>query len=238
MKTIAYSLFIILFISSSFLIAKPKNKKQEQVKIKSFNTQYGGKDAWKSWRVNFDKGSATLSTKYGGKDAWKSWDVILPNRKSLSISTQYGGKDAWKSWKVTGKNGSMTISTQYSGKDAWKSWRINDNLKAPLKLKISALIAIIYSGAVRNSPSKALAKSTCMLKGKKLYGKVKIVKYNPTFKVKTVTYSQNLKVKKVKYSANSCGKWEFVKYGEDFSVQFVDYGEDLKIKYVDYGEGM
>ena len=189
MKIFTYSLFILLFISSSFLIAKPKNNKQTNIKIKSFNTQYSGKNAWKSWRVNFNKGSATLSTKY-------------------------------------------------SGKDAWKSWRITDKLNAPLDLKIASLIVIIYSGAIHNSANSTIAKSRCMLKGKKLYGKVKIVKYNPTFKVKVVDYNPTLKVKKVKYSANSCGKWEFVKYGEDFSIKFVDYNPDLKIKYVTYSEGM
>ena len=214
LKTIFYSITVLAFLFTINISAKKKDKKAPNIKLKSFSTQYSGKDAWKYWNIKTSNGNASLKTQYSGDNAWKSWSLRLANGKSLRVSTQY------------------------SGKDAWKSWRINDNLKAPLKLKISALIAIIYSGAVRNSPSKALAKSTCMLKGKKLYGKVKIVKYNPTFKVKTVTYSQNLKVKKVKYSANSCGKWEFVKYGEDFSVQFVDYGEDLKIKYVDYGEGM
>ncbi len=44
-------------------------------------------------------------------------------------------------------------------------------------------------------------------------------------------------MKRVDYSPDSCGKWQFVDYGEDFKIKFVDYSEDVKVKFVDYNPG-
>ena len=78
----------------------------------------------------------------------------------------------------------------------------------------------------------------CIYKETPLYGKVKVVSFNATFKVKIVSYNADLEVKTVEYAADDCGEWQFVDFGEDFTVQFVDFGEDFTIKFVDYNPGV
>lgn len=63
--------------------------------------------------------------------------------------------------------------------------------------------------------------------GIRLCGKVKIVDSFP-----------DLCVKKVNSFPDRVGEWQFVSYGEDFTVQFVDSFPDLKIQYVDAFPGV
>ena len=72
----------------------------------------------------------------------------------------------------------------------------------------------------------------CTFKGKKLWGKVKIVTSFPDFKVKVVGSFPDLKVKKVTSFPDKCGKWKFVKSFPDFKIKFVKSFPDFKIKYV------
>lgn len=80
-------------------------------------------------------------------------------------------------------------------------------------------------------PMGKIGKS-CRYKGKKLWGKVKVVKSFPDFKVKIVSSFPDLKVKKVTSFPDKCGKWKFVKSFPDFKVKFVTSFPDFKIKYV------
>ncbi len=80
--------------------------------------------------------------------------------------------------------------------------------------------------------------SDCTLKGKKLWGKVKIVTFGEHLKVKPVDFGENLKVRFRDFSPGKCGQWQIVSFGEDLKIRFVDYGEDLKIRIVEYGEGL
>jgi hypothetical protein len=75
---------------------------------------------------------------------------------------------------------------------------------------------------------------TCTFKGKKLYGKVKVVTSNPDFKVRIVDYSEDISVKNTENDPSRCGEWKFVEYSEDFKVRFVTSGEDFTIKYTTY----
>ena len=63
-----------------------------------------------------------------------------------------------------------------------------------------------------------------------LYGKVRIVDIGETFKVRVVGIGEDLKVT-LKEFPSSCGEWQFVEIGEDFSVRFVDIGEDFTIRF-------
>jgi len=72
---------------------------------------------------------------------------------------------------------------------------------------------------------------TCTFKGKKIFGKVKVVSYNSDFKVKIVQSGEDLSVVSTDHDPSKCGEWKFVEYSEDFKVQFVEYGEDFKIRY-------
>ena len=65
-----------------------------------------------------------------------------------------------------------------------------------------------------------------------LYGKVKVVTCGETFKVAVVPIGEDLKVK-TKQFPSSCGEWQFVDIGEDFSVRFVEIGEYFTIIFVD-----
>ncbi len=82
------------------------------------------------------------------------------------------------------------------------------------------------------TPLGAVSKD-CTFKGKKMYGKVQIVKSFPDFKVQRVTSFPDLKVQKVTSFPDKCGKWQFVESFPDFKVQFVDSFPDFKIQYVD-----
>ncbi len=79
----------------------------------------------------------------------------------------------------------------------------------------------------------------CTYKGKKLYGKVKFVTFNPDFKIRTVSFLEDLKVQKVTIFPNSCGKWQVITTGiPDFTVQEVTVFEDFKIRYVTVFPGL
>lgn len=98
------------------------------------------------------------------------------------------------------------------------------------------LLATPALAAPNLDPPKAVemgkvAKS-CVFKGKKLWGKIKVVTSFPDFKVQIVNSFPDLKVKKVTSFPDSCGKWKFVTSFPDFKVQFVTSFPDFKIKYV------
>lgn len=198
----------------------------------SLSTKYSGNDAWKSWRYSGST-NISVSTKYSGKDGWKSWH-LTSHKGNLSISTKYSGNDGWKNWRITGRDGSIELSTKYSGNNGWKSWRINDRLEADPEVKMVALfVAAIYSGGVRNGGSSSgLNTSHCSFKGKRLYGKVKVVTSFPDIKVQVVNSFPDLKVQKVTSFPSSCGKWQFVDSFPDFTIQYVSSFPDVKVKFV------
>ncbi len=74
--------------------------------------------------------------------------------------------------------------------------------------------------------------SDCTFKGKKLFGKVQVVKAFPDFKVEVVSAFPDLKVQKVDAFPDKCGRWQMVDAFPDFKVQFVDAFPDIKIQFV------
>lgn len=72
---------------------------------------------------------------------------------------------------------------------------------------------------------------TCTYKGKKLYGKVKIVNSNADFIVKIVNSNEDISILQTSGNPNDCGEWKFVEYSEDFKIQIVTSGEDFTIRY-------
>ncbi len=65
-----------------------------------------------------------------------------------------------------------------------------------------------------------------------LYGRVRVVDIEETFKVRVVNIGEDLRVK-VKVFPSECGEWKFVDIAEDFSIKFVDIGEDFTIRFED-----
>lgn len=92
--------------------------------------------------------------------------------------------------------------------------------------------------AASNTMGTGNIAADCTFRGKKLYGKVKIVDSFPDIRVKAVTSFPDLKVKKVTSFADSCGEWQEVESFPDLKVQFVDSFPDIEIAYVDSFPGM
>ncbi|MDR2425557.1 MAG: hypothetical protein LBD59_12725 [Prevotellaceae bacterium] len=72
----------------------------------------------------------------------------------------------------------------------------------------------------------------CKFRGKKLYGRVRVVTAFADFRVREVTAFEDLRVQKVTAFPDACGKWEFVTAHEDFTVEFVTAHEDFTVRYV------
>jgi hypothetical protein len=70
---------------------------------------------------------------------------------------------------------------------------------------------------------------SCMLKGKRLQGKVQVVTSFPDLKVQRVTSFPDLKVKWVTAFPDRCGLWKQVTAFPDFKIQWVTSFPDLKI---------
>ena len=78
----------------------------------------------------------------------------------------------------------------------------------------------------------------CTFKGKKLYGKFKIVTSFPDLKVQVTDAFPDLKVQVVDAFPDKCGKWKMVDAFPDVKVQMVTSFPDLKIKYVNAFPGL
>ena len=81
-------------------------------------------------------------------------------------------------------------------------------------------------------------KASCTYRGKKLQGKVQIVKNFADFKVQVVNHFSDIKVQRVSNFANSCGKWQVVNNFADFKIQIVDHFADFKVQYVNHFPGV
>ncbi len=81
------------------------------------------------------------------------------------------------------------------------------------------------------TPAGAVS-SSCMFKGRKMYGKVQVVTSFPDIKVQVVSSFPDLKVQKVTSFPDSCGKWQFVTSFPDIKIQYVKSFPDVKIQYV------
>jgi len=90
------------------------------------------------------------------------------------------------------------------------------------------LLPVLSSGTISTARGAGgKVGSDCTLKGKKLYGKVKIVDAFP-----------DLKVQVVDAFPDKCGKWKMVDAFPDVKVQMVTAFPDLKIKYVNAFPGL
>jgi hypothetical protein len=76
-------------------------------------------------------------------------------------------------------------------------------------------------------------KEDCTCKEIPLYGKVRVID-NPyaDFDVKIVEVFPDINVQKVEVAASECGQWQFVEYGEDFTIRYVDVFPDFSIRFV------
>jgi hypothetical protein len=89
-----------------------------------------------------------------------------------------------------------------------------------------------------NSMGTGNIAADCTFRGKKLYGKVKVVDSFPDVRVKAVRSFPDLKVKKVESFADTCGEWQMVDSFPDVKIQYVDSFPDIEIAWVDSFPGM
>lgn len=101
---------------------------------------------------------------------------------------------------------------------------------------IVILIAMLMSLSVASAATKI--NSDGYYKGIRLAGRVKVVEHFGDIKVKVVNHFPDLRVKVVSSFPDDVGEWQFVDYGEDFTVQFVDNFPDIKIQYVEHFPGV
>ena len=74
--------------------------------------------------------------------------------------------------------------------------------------------------------------------GIRLAGKVRVVQSFPDIRVQVVSAFPDLRVQTVNYFPDNIGQWQFVDYGEDFTIQFVDSFPDIRIQVVDSFPGV
>lgn len=112
-----------------------------------------GDDVWKEWRLERGKAKVDIKVRFrSGDDAWTDW-VITAGKETWSAKPRFrSGDDAWKDWVVTGPGGKLEIKTRFrAGDDVWKDWVVTDNAPdASADVKLAALFAVLYSGAIRH----------------------------------------------------------------------------------------
>lgn len=107
--------------------------------------------------------------------------------------------------------------------------------------RVVVLLAAVSSVAVTGSGSAPAAdkiSKSCTLKGKKLFGKVKVVEHFPDFKVKAVEHFPDLEVQVVQHFPDACGKWQLVEHFPDFTIQYVEHFPDFTVRRVEHFPGL
>ena len=87
-------------------------------------------------------------------------------------------------------------------------------------------LALIGLASVASAASEKITKDGCF-KGIRLAGKVRVVEHFP-----------DLKVKPVEAFPDDVGEWQFVDFGEDFTIQFVEHFPDITIRFVNAFPGV
>lgn len=94
-------------------------------------------------------------------------------------------------------------------------------------------VVFLFSGS-----TKPIDKEHCSCENIPLYGKVRVVKNFGDFKIRETTIGEDLRVQVVTIGPSKCGQWEFVTFGEDFTVEYVTIGEDFTVRFVTIGPGL
>ena len=106
----------------------------------------------------------------------------------------------------------------------------NNLVRGLVAVACAALAALALPRSLGSAERKV--RPDCTYKGRRLYGKVKVVTNFPDLKVQIVDAFPDLKVQVVESFPEKCGLWKMVEAFPDLKVQFVDAFPDIKIKYV------
>ena len=106
-------------------------------------------------------------------------------------------------------------------------------MTAPIKKGGAILLALtlICLASVASAANEKITKDG-YYKGIRLAGKVRVVEHFPDIKVKVNKSFPDLKVKPVEAFPDDVGEWQFVDFGEDFTIQFVEHFPDITIRFV------
>jgi hypothetical protein len=107
-----------------------------------------------------------------------------------------------------------------------------------IRFVFAASLLLIPSASAPVLAGSAINKDDCTIKGKKLYGRVQIVKEFADIKVKIVSALPDLRVQKVTVFPNACGKWKIVDNFPELTVQIVEVFPDIQIEYVETFPGL
>ena len=101
-----------------------------------------------------------------------------------------------------------------------------------MKKVLFLLVSLAFTLMSMRSSGHACISKDGYFRGKKLAGKVKVVRAFADFKVKVVTSFPDLKVEKVEHFADDPGEWEFVESFPDFTITYVESFPDFTIEFV------
>lgn len=101
---------------------------------------------------------------------------------------------------------------------------------------LTALFFFLFAGV--SSFAAGPINADGYFKNIRLAGKVRVVDSFPDIRVQVVDSFPDLKVKVVSAFPDDIGEWQFVDYGEDFTIQFVDSFPDIRIQFVDSFPGV
>lgn len=128
-----------------------------------------------------------------------------------------------------------------TGSDRFMVYNI-DNIhgkEVPMKKIICTLFVLLTLAFAAHSVSAAgPVNQAGYYKNIRLAGRVRIVDSFPDIKVHVTNGFPDLRVKVVDAFPDDIGEWQFVDYGEDFTVQFVDSFGDIEIQFVDAFPGI
>ncbi len=79
----------------------------------------------------------------------------------------------------------------------------------------------------------------CECRGIPLYGRVRVVQRNATFRVKVTNDQADLNVQRYNMPTTICGLWYFIESeNEDFTIEYVNSGEDFSIAFTPNRPGL
>ena len=107
------------------------------------------------------------------------------------------------------------------------------------KIRVVAMLAAVWMLALSSVALAAspISEDGCY-KGIRRAGNGKAVEDNGAITRKGVNRFPYQRVKAVEHFPDDIGEWQFVEYGEDFTIQYVDSFPDIKVQFVEHWPGV
>ncbi len=247
---------LVLSICFSVVYAQTDSPDTENTAalFKSIDTEYTGKEAWRSWYI---RGSGDLNWRLympnSNDKAWQHWLIEGENGEDIVIGTAYSNDEAWKEWDWQGKQKINIRAVYPSAEKPWKEWEIElvDNPSERLLMRVRYATrddAWAEWEIEHDDPKKGTIRvQTRYIKGKDIWQTWDIIDNMPDVDSElkaaalfTALFSAIMPQVAPKSACNFQGfplrgKVKFVESGEDFSIKYVQYDADIRVKMVDWG---